>query len=69
MKRGALPWRRVQVQFCRGKIRYEKLRDAVTSQKHQLRFRGRHGRQKQLHIYQCRYCNGWHLTHKEQYGD
>jgi hypothetical protein len=66
MKRGHTVWIRARVTYCRGKIRHEKMRDAVAALKFQNRFRGRHGRGKQLHIYECPHCGGWHLTHQQK---
>ncbi len=50
---------KVDLGYCMGKRKYHK-RDAQTA----MNFRERNGAEK-LRIYQCNFCDFWHLTHKE----
>lgn len=47
-------------EYCNGKIKYDK-KGATTM----MNFLERKGR-KNLRIYDCPLCGGWHLTHKEE---
>ncbi len=51
---------RIDLGYCNGKKCYSK-RDAQTAKN----FRLEEGTADQLRIYQCNFCNYWHLTHKE----
>lgn len=33
------------------------------------RMSSRHNRPEKLRIYHCGLCNGWHITHKDDYND
>lgn len=51
------------MEYCNGKVKYDK-RGAQTASNH--RFNVAHTK---LRIYHCEWCNGWHLTHKENMFD
>ena len=53
--------------MCRNKMRYPSKRDALTAKnfiKHHHGRAGNRGRSKQLRVYPCPHCGGWHLTKK-----
>jgi len=54
------------VERCRHKTRYASKKDALTMFNHRTKGRHhrRHGRAEFLRVYHCRFCNGWHLTHR-----
>ena len=45
-----------------GKHRYERKRDANAARNARLHGKMRHGKPKNLRVYHCPDCNGWHLT-------
>jgi hypothetical protein len=53
----SLPW-----QACRRKVRY----DSRNQARHGASRTSAHHRKKGLHVYQCRHCDGWHLTSQER---
>jgi hypothetical protein len=54
----------LRVKACESKNRYDTYEEAQEA----LAWCAEQGR-RGLHIYRCPYCDGWHLTHKQQKDD
>lgn len=54
-------WTKKQIyRECESKIRHKTYADAVANAKKCMAKRGGH-----ISVYQCRFCGGFHLTHKD----